>query len=87
MWQLTISTTSGSAAQARSLTYRSSGQVPAHQARWVRLLGRTHPCSGTDKGGASGTPTLSLHVRIGWISRTEVVAASPLMVLDGVCTG
>lgn len=76
-FSLAVSTTSGSVAQARSLVYRPSGTVPAHQSRWVRLLIRSDEC--WEKGGGVPLPGVTLPVRIGWLTRNEVIPLIPQM--------
>jgi hypothetical protein len=84
--EIDVSTVDGTPAEARSLTYRSSGQIPAHGARWVRVLIQTQSCSGKDKDITSVDSVLTFHVRIGWTTRSETVDLTPAMARVGVCT-
>jgi hypothetical protein len=71
-----VSTTIGTAAQARSLAYSPSGKIPAHQARWVRQLSTPHCVA---SGNVSGVGSVHLRVEIGAITRTERVSLHPII--------
>jgi hypothetical protein len=72
---LTVSTVDAPSDRARSLTYTTRGLVPAHQARWLRVLWVSEGCF--EAGSSSSTDALALRVRLGWITRTEDVPIFP----------
>ena len=59
----------------RSFSYRSGGIIPPHGVRALRLLWRPRQCFGGENfaGEYQGFDTLTLWVKIGWITRTEVI--------------
>jgi hypothetical protein len=81
---LAVATTAGTSSQARSLVYRPSATIPAHQSRWVRQLIRSDLC--WEKGGSTAVPAVTLQVRIGWVTRTEVLPLQPQMKLTATTT-
>jgi hypothetical protein len=74
---LSVSTTSGTAEQARSLTYLPAGTIPDHQSRWVRFL--LYPSECVSPGGSSTLSALHLRVKIGWTFRDVWVPIQPTM--------
>lgn len=69
--RITISATTGSARDFRSLRYTRPGSIPPHQSRWIRVLWYSDVC--LDKGSSSGIDWLSIQVRIGGLARNETV--------------
>jgi hypothetical protein len=53
------------------LQYVLPGIIPPHQTRWVRMLWISQVC--LSKGSSEGTDAVPLRVRIGLLSRTEVI--------------
>jgi hypothetical protein len=74
---MSVSTSSGTAAQARSLAYRPSGTIPAHQSRWVKMVPYSPNC--VSPGGSSSAPALRLKVTIGWTTRLVWIPFHPTM--------
>jgi hypothetical protein len=58
----------------RLAEYRAGGTIPPHSHRWLRVLWRSYQCYLQGPGGSQGTGVLTLHVKVGWITRTEVVS-------------
>jgi hypothetical protein len=63
------------------LHYTLPGVIPAHQTRWVRMLWVSQVC--LVKGGSQGTDSLPVRVRIGLITRTEVIPLGMFWFLSG----
>ncbi|MBO0822901.1 MAG: hypothetical protein J2P27_03460, partial [Actinobacteria bacterium] len=57
------------------------GSIPPHQTRALRVLWTTTTCQ--DQGGHTVIYGLELRVRVGWVTRTEVVPLSPYFTLTG----
>jgi hypothetical protein len=55
------------------VAYRADGTIPPHSYRWLRVLWRSYQCYLEGPGGSQGTDVLTLRVKVGWITRTEVV--------------
>jgi hypothetical protein len=68
--RITVSTTTGSASNFRSLRYIRPGSIPPHQSRWVRLMWVSNTCL-EDKGSGQGNDELRLQIRVGWVDRVE----------------
>jgi hypothetical protein len=69
--RMTISMSTGSARDFRSLRYHRPGSIPPHQSRWVRLLWYSNVC--LDKGSGMGNDQLAIRVRVGGLDREEIV--------------
>lgn len=54
------------------LNYRHDWFIPPHSYRWVRVLWRSYGCN-SSPGTGPYTNSLALWVRVGWITRTEVI--------------
>jgi hypothetical protein len=73
--------------------YRAGGTIPPHSYRWLRVLWRSYQCYLQGPGGSQGTDAVTLRVKVGWITRTEVVslgaeaAVSPLTKWPAWCNG
>jgi hypothetical protein len=50
---------------------RHPGSIPPHQTRALRVLWTSATC--LSKGPSQGIDELSLRVRVGWLTRTEVI--------------
>ena len=61
------------------------GMIPPHQIRMVRVLSISNIC--LSKGSASVIDTLSLRVRIGWFTRTEIVPLNQAWAVAGPSQG
>jgi hypothetical protein len=55
------------------VAYQAGGTIPAHSYRWLRVLWRSYQCYLDGPGGSQGTDLLTLRVKVGWITRTEVI--------------
>ena len=53
------------------LPYALPGSIPPHQTRWVRMMWTSHTC--LVKGSDQGIGALPARVRVGLITRTEVI--------------
>ncbi|BEP14279.1 hypothetical protein acdb102_25900 [Acidothermaceae bacterium B102] len=82
---IAVSTTDGTEAQARGLTYRRSGTIPAHEYRWVRQLQTSMSCINLS-GGSMSTSTLIVRVQIGWTQRSVTIALSPVLEIASLTT-
>lgn len=73
--------------------YRAGGTIPPHSYRWLRVLWRSYQCYLEGPGGSQGIDVLMLRVKVGWITRTEVVslgtevAVSPITQWPAWCNG
>ncbi len=72
---LGISTSSGPASAVRSLTYRASGSIPAHQSRWLRVLFRS--CS--HSGGSLTVGGVDIHFTVGGLDRSAHIPLNPVL--------
>jgi hypothetical protein len=63
------------------LHYTLPGIIPPHQIRWVRMLWISRICM--DKGGSGGIDSLPVRVRVGLITRTEVIPLGMFWFLSG----
>jgi hypothetical protein len=59
--------------EARLLSYRLGGPIPPHSYRWVRVQWRSWHCLMNVAGGSDNNNTFSFFVRVGWITRKEVI--------------
>ena len=59
--------------------------IPPQQSRAVRVMWISHVC--LDAGGAIGTDQLTLRVRVGWLTRTEVIQLPMGFYLSGPSHG
>ena len=59
--------------EPHAVRYQIGGTIPPHSYRWVRVLWRSYRCFLNDVGGSQGSNTLTVRVRLGWITRTEDV--------------
>ena len=69
----------------RPLTYALPESIPPHQTRALRVLWTSTTC--LVKGSSEGVDRLSLRVRVGWITRTEVVQLDQGWFLAGPSRG
>ena len=93
--QIDVSTT-GSAqlvGEPNSVAYQVGGTIPPHSYRWLRVLWRSYQCYLQGPGGSQGIDRLTLRVKVGWITRTEVIplpfefAVSPITKWPAWCNG
>jgi hypothetical protein len=75
----------GGAAALRAATYRLPGVIPPHQSRAIRLMWVSIACYQGATEGIAGEYTLQ--VRVGWVTRTEVVNLNPTWAVMGPSTG
>ncbi len=75
----------GSAAALRAATYGLPGVIPPHQSRAIRLMWVSIMCD--ERGGGTIVSQLVLQVRVGWVTRTEVVNLNPTWAVYGPSTG
>jgi hypothetical protein len=68
-----------------ALSYGLPGMIPPHQTRAIRVLWISTECS--PGSGYTIDDTLLLRVRIGWITRKEVITLNPVWALTGPITG
>jgi len=61
--------------------YVSPGAIPPHQSRVLRILWTSTSC--LMSGGSQGIDQIALRVRVGWFTRTEVVALDQGWALSG----
>jgi hypothetical protein len=85
--QLAVSTrpTDGGAAALRAAAYGLPGVIPPHQSRAIRLMWVSIECD--EAGGGQILGRLVLQVRVGWVTRTEVVNLNPAWGVMGPSTG
>jgi hypothetical protein len=57
-----------------SVAYQAGGTIPPHSYRWLRVLWRSYQCYLEGPGGSQGTDRVTLRVKVGWITRTEVIS-------------
>jgi hypothetical protein len=69
----------------RPVSYVLPGTIPPHQIRAVRVMWTSTTC--LQKGSDEGIDQLSLRVRVGWITRTEVVRLNQGWYLSGPSQG
>jgi len=69
----------------KGVRFALPGVIPAHQLRFLRVLWRSTTC--LLAGGASGNDELALRVRVGWITRTEVISLGQGWFVAGPSTG
>jgi len=69
----------------RPVSYVLPGTIPPHQIRAVRVMWTSTIC--LEKGGYQVIDGLSLRVRVGWITRTEVVRLDQAWALSGPSQG
>jgi hypothetical protein len=69
----------------RPVSYVLPGTIPPHQIRALRVLWTSTTC--LEKGSSQGIDGLSLRVRVGWITRTEVVRLDQGWYLSGPSQG
>jgi len=55
------------------LRYTVGGVIPPHSFRMVRVLWRSYHCYLNIVGGTQGNSELTVRVRLGWMTRTEVI--------------
>jgi hypothetical protein len=55
--------------------------IPPHETRSLRVLWRTTICQ--EQGGHAVMESLELRVRVGWVTRKEVVPLAPYWTLNG----
>lgn len=67
------------------LTYALPGSIPPHQTRALRVLWTSTTC--LMKGGSQGIDQLILRVRVGWLTRTEVIQLDQGWYLSGPSQG
>ena len=73
--QIAVSTTGSLqlGGEPHSVAYQVGGTIPPHSYRWLRVLWRSYQCYLEGPGGSQGTDLLTLRVKVGWITRTEVI--------------
>jgi hypothetical protein len=81
-WNLSIERGGG---VFRPLSYALPGSIPPHQTRALRVLWTSTTC--LEKGSEQEIDQLSLRVRIGWLTRTEVVQLDQAWALSGPSRG
>ncbi|HUA29784.1 MAG TPA: hypothetical protein VMC03_12940 [Streptosporangiaceae bacterium] len=69
---------------SRSIGFTLPGVIPPGQIRLVRVLWTSDICS---SGGTSSIDTLALRVRVGWFTRTEVIALGRAWAVTGSSHG
>ena len=93
--QIDVSTT-GSwqlVGEPHSVKYQVGGTIPPHSYRWLRVQWRSYQCYLQGPGGSQGIDRLTLRVKVGWITRTEVIplpfefAVSPTTKWPAWCNG
>ena len=93
--QIDVSTT-GSwqlVGEPNSVKYQVGGTIPPHSYRWLRVQWRSYQCYLQGPGGSQGIDRLTLRVKVGWITRTEVIplpfefAVSPTTKWPAWCNG
>jgi hypothetical protein len=74
--QIAVSTTGSLRVEGEPhwVAYRTGGTIPPHSYRWLRVLWRSYQCYLEGPGGSQGVDHLTLRVKVGWITRTEVVS-------------
>jgi hypothetical protein len=93
--QIDVSTTGSGllVGEAHAVAYQAGGTIPPHSYRWLRVLWRSYQCFLQGPGGSSGIDRLTLRVKVGWITRTEVIplpyefAVSPVTKWPAWCNG
>jgi HAAS domain-containing protein len=76
-----------------SVAYEAGGTIPPHSYRWLRVQWRSYQCYLEGPGGSQGMDRLMLRVKVGWITRTEVIplptefAVSPITKWPAWCNG
>jgi hypothetical protein len=72
--QIAVSTTGSPRLMGlpHSVAYQAGGTIPPHSYRWLRVLWRSSQCYLEGPGGSQGVDVLTLQVKVGWITRTEV---------------
>ena len=80
---LTLSATDGShdPAAPHSLRFTLPVSIPPGQSRDLRLLWTNADC--LQAGGTAGIDQLKLRVRVGWITRTEVISLGQAWAVEG----
>lgn len=61
------------------------GAIPPHQIRLLRVLWISHVCMA--KGGSTSIDQLSLRVRVGWLTRVDVIPLDQAWALSGPSHG
>jgi hypothetical protein len=81
--QLTLSATDGShnPAAPHALRFTLPVSIPPGQSRDLRLLWTNDDC--LQVGGTAGIDQLNLRVRVGWITRTEVISLGQAWAVEG----
>jgi hypothetical protein len=75
----------GGAVALRSAAYGLPGVIPPHQSRAIRLMWVSTDCDSS--GAGTIMDGLTLQVRVGWVTRTEVVSLNPTWGVLGPSTG
>jgi hypothetical protein len=75
----------GGAAALRAAAYGLPGVIPPHQSRAIRLMWVSVVCDSSGAGGIDDQ--FVLQVRVGWVTRTEVVNLNPAWAAYGPSTG
>jgi hypothetical protein len=85
--RLEVSTTGTVATVSDSthLSYLSSGAIPPHGVRSIRLTWTSRACMDL-AGATSGIDSLPLRVRVGWFTRTEVIRLPAEFAVSGPST-
>jgi hypothetical protein len=85
--QVAVSTqpVNGGAAALRAAAYGLPGVIPPHQSRAIRLMWVSIGCYQGGTESIAGEYTLQ--VRVGWVTRTEVVNLNPTWGVMGPSTG
>jgi hypothetical protein len=69
---------------SRSVRFTDPGVIPPGQIRLVRVLWTSNICS---DGGTTSIDTLTLRVRVGWFTRTEIIPLRQAWALTGISHG
>jgi hypothetical protein len=74
--QIAVSTTGSLqlGGEPHLVAYQAGGTIPPHSYRWLRVLWRSYQCYLEGPGGSQGTDLLTLRVKVGLITRTEVIS-------------
>lgn len=75
----------GGAAALRAAAYGLPEVIPPHQSRAIRLMWVSIVCD--ERGGGEIDGDFMLQVRVGWVTRTEVVNLNPTWAVYGPSTG
>jgi hypothetical protein len=65
----------------QTVRYSLPVSIPPGQSRYIRLMWTSNSCLA--QGGSEGTDQLSLQVRVGWFTRTEVVGLGQGWFVEG----